>query len=101
MQPGRFTPRLNAAIAKLMAPKGPHGCQHFPEAIAIGAATVAKSRRLDQPVQLGNSRVEQINDGRMAIFSMAVEPSCWCFLHARPWLGLLRNSLMTQARART
>jgi len=47
MPPGRFTPRLSAAIAKLMAPKGSHGCQHDPEAIAIGAASVAKSRRLD------------------------------------------------------
>ena len=78
MQPG-----LSPAIAKLMPPKCPHGCQHNPEAIAIGAATVDKSCRLGQAVQLGNSRVDQINDGRMAIFSMALGPSGWRFLHVR------------------
>jgi hypothetical protein len=92
--------RLSLAIAKLMPPKRAHCSQQNPKAIAIGAATAVKSRRLEQVVQFVDSRLDQSNDGRMAVFSMALEPSRWRFLHARPWLGLLRNSLMTQARAR-
>jgi hypothetical protein len=83
-----------------MPAKHARGSQQNLKAIAIGVATANKSQRLDQAVQFGDSRLDQINDGRMAVFSMALEPSRWRILHARAWLGLLRNSLMTQAWAR-
>jgi len=53
--------RLSPADAKLMPPQCAHGGQQNLEAIAVAAATIDDSRRLDQAVELGNARIDQIN----------------------------------------